>query len=86
MQFCIKDFFSKCDQIRRKLQVLVTFTEEILNAKLHFLCNDKLTGLQKLILKKQSNINPFVPSELLFTPCKLQKTVRFSDVFREQRK
>ena len=68
MKFCIKDFFSKCDQIHRKLQVLVTFTEEILNAKLHVLCNDKRTGLQKLILKKQSNINPFVPSELLFTP------------------
>ena len=28
MKFSIKDFFSKCD--------LVTFTEEILNEKLHF--------------------------------------------------
>ena len=37
MKFSIKDFFSKCDQIRRKL--LVTFTEEILNGKLHFLCS-----------------------------------------------
>ena len=34
MKFSIKDFFSKCDQIRR-----VTFTEEILNGKLHFLCS-----------------------------------------------
>ena len=33
MKFSIKDFFSKCDQIRMKL----TFTEEILNGKLHFL-------------------------------------------------
>ena len=33
MNLSIKDFFSKCDQIR-----LVTFTEEILNGKLHFLC------------------------------------------------
>ena len=33
MKFSIKDFFSKCDQIRRKL------TEEILNGKLHFLCS-----------------------------------------------
>ena len=32
MKFSIKDFFSKCDQIR-------TFTEEILNGKLHFLCS-----------------------------------------------
>ena len=34
MKFSIKDFFSKCDQIRR-----ITFTEEILNGKLHFLCS-----------------------------------------------
>ena len=39
MKFSINDFFSKCDQIRRKLQDLVTFTEEILNGKLHFLCS-----------------------------------------------
>ena len=38
IKFSSKDFFSKCDQIRRKLQeTLVTFTEEILNAKLRFL-------------------------------------------------
>ena len=30
MKFSINDFFSKCDQIRRKLN-LVTFTEEIIN-------------------------------------------------------
>ena len=33
MKFSIKDFFSKCDQIRRKL---VTFTEEILNGNFIF--------------------------------------------------
>ena len=38
MKFSIKDFFSKFDQIRRKLD-LVSFTQEILNGKLHFLCN-----------------------------------------------
>ena len=38
VKFAIKYFFSKCDQILRKLQkTLVTFTEEILNGKLHFL-------------------------------------------------
>ena len=37
MEFSIKDFFSKCDQI----QDLVTFTKEILNGKLHFLCSDR---------------------------------------------
>ena len=36
MKFSIKTFFSKCDQIRRKLD-LVTFTEDILNEKLQFL-------------------------------------------------
>ena len=34
MKFSIKDFFSKCDQTRRKLRI--TFTEEILNEKVHF--------------------------------------------------
>ena len=38
MKFRIKDFFSKCDQIRSAAD-LVTFTEEIFNAKLHFLCS-----------------------------------------------
>ena len=37
--FSIKDFFSKCDQIHRKTSDLVTFTAEILNEKLHFLCS-----------------------------------------------
>ena len=32
MKFSIKDFFKKCD--------LVTFTEEILKGKIHFLCSD----------------------------------------------
>ena len=40
MKFCIKDFFSKFNQIAvfwKNLQ----FTEEILNGKLHFLCSVK---------------------------------------------
>ena len=39
MKFSIKDFFSKCNQIRRFSADLVTFTEEILNGRLHFLCS-----------------------------------------------
>ena len=35
MKFSIKGFFHKCDQIRRKLRILDTFTEEI-RKKLHF--------------------------------------------------
>ena len=37
MKFSIKDIFSKCDQIRKKLRILVTFTVEILNRNFHFL-------------------------------------------------
>ena len=40
MKLSIKDFFSKCDQIRRKLWIWSHLTEEILNGKLHFLCCD----------------------------------------------
>ena len=48
MKFFIKDFFSKCDQIRSFLRTaLVTFTEEILNGKLHFLCSVKSTFQRK---------------------------------------
>ena len=38
MKFPIMDFFSKCDQIRRKLRIWSP--GEILNGKLHFLCSD----------------------------------------------
>ena len=40
MKFSIRDFFSKCDQICSFLRILVTFTEEILMGKLHFLCSE----------------------------------------------
>ena len=43
MKFSINDFFSKCDQIDRQFPAdLVTFTEEILNRKIHFLCSVKV--------------------------------------------
>ena len=37
-KFSIKDFFSKCIVPQFTVD-LVTFTEEILNGKLHFLCS-----------------------------------------------
>ena len=37
----IEDFCSKCERIRKNTADLVTFTEEILNEKLHFLCNTR---------------------------------------------
>ena len=43
MKFSIH-FFSKCDQIRSFFAELITFTEEILNGKLHFLCSGKTSG------------------------------------------
>ena len=36
MKFFVKDFFSKCEQIRRKL---VTLTKDLVNRKIHFLCS-----------------------------------------------
>ena len=42
MNFCIKDFCSKCDQIRGKMPHLVTFTKEMLNGKLRFLCSARI--------------------------------------------
>ena len=38
MKFSIKDFFSKCEQIRKKLWIF-TFTKEIFDGKLEFKCS-----------------------------------------------
>ena len=44
MKFSIKDFFSKCENVKSSGTAdLVTFTEKILNGKLHFLCNVALS-------------------------------------------
>ena len=63
MKLSIKDFFSKCDQIR------VTFTEEIFNGKLHYFlqCNGchKTNGSSRGSLKQK--LIPLM--ELLITPC-----------------
>ena len=40
MKFSIKDFFSKCDQMRSFLRIWAPFTEEILNGKLQSLCSE----------------------------------------------
>ena len=41
IKYFIKDFFGKCDQINRDQETadLVTYTEESLHEKLHFLCS-----------------------------------------------
>ena len=43
LKFSSEDFFSKCDQIHRKLRIWFTFTEEILNGKLYFLRSNLLS-------------------------------------------
>ena len=51
MNFSIKDLFSKCDQIRSFPPAdLVTFTEEILNGKLHFFCAVRIVMFKSLAL------------------------------------
>ena len=46
IKFFIKDFSSKCDQIRRKSADSVTFTEELLNEIFDFLCSVTLQNLK----------------------------------------
>ena len=43
----IKGIFSKCDQIRKFSVDLVTFAEETLNVKLHFLCSERYLDISK---------------------------------------
>ena len=56
-KFSIKDFFSKCDQIRRNAD-LVAFTKEILNGKLPFLCcvSSLIPPVWKLIQRSDKTI------------------------------
>ena len=51
MRFSIKDFFSKCDQIR------VTFYEEILNGKLNFLRVNFAFFIEKQSLRRSTKMN-----------------------------
>ena len=49
MKFSIKDFFSKCNQSRNLDADLVTFTGEILNGKLRFLCSEIINTQEKVL-------------------------------------
>ena len=70
MKFTIEDFFSKCDQMRRKLD-LVTFTEEIIDVKLHFFVQGKLKGPFKVSHDKiLSHFNSFLPNVPFLSPLK----------------
>ena len=80
MKFSIQAFFSKCEQIRRNL---VTFTEEFLYEKLHFLCSAGITLMENfiyyavLVSEAVSFLNHFRPMFLFYTPWKHQKTSDF---------
>ena len=66
MKFSMKDFFSKCDQIRWKLQIWFTFTEEILNGKLIFLCS---TNSDVYLVIQTNTQKPFIMINIVFTLC-----------------
>ena len=61
MKFSIMDFFSKCDKIRR-LADLVTFTEDILNGTLHFLCSESY--IYWLIWLAGAYLEPYQTSQM----------------------
>ena len=62
MKFSIKDFFSKYDQILSLPQV--TFTEEILNGKLHCLCSVILLWLSLVNIEFKEGPNTY-PLEII---------------------
>ena len=50
MNSSIKDFFSKCDQ--KETADFVTFTEEILNGRVHFMCSEFYSSKYNYVLKQ----------------------------------
>ena len=69
MIFSIKYFFGKCDQNPQFPADLVTFTEEILNGKLHFLCSGCSCGdiANLFVISIQIKIRIFFLSGFSFT-------------------
>ena len=63
MKFSINDFSCKCDQIRsfQKFPAdLVTFTREILNGELYFLCIDKYFATSWSFIYMVSELEKYV--------------------------
>ena len=48
MKFFIMDFFSKCKPNPQKTADILTFTKELLNGKLQFLCSDRSEKMKKI--------------------------------------
>ena len=53
MEFSIKDFFIKCDQIRRKLWIWSHLLKTSFNGKLYFLCSVSYEYIFRIFLTKQ---------------------------------
>ena len=80
MRFSIKDFSSKCDQIRSFQTDLLIFTEEILHEKLHFLCFSRifswlLQSKEETLTKSSQLCKSFNKSAPILTNWPLQNTV-----------
>ena len=81
-KFSIKDFFSKCYEIRSfRSADFLTFTEEILNGKLHFLCSVNVGHLgasfKNLSRKENLRVKNFTFVETFFIKVFVQ--VKFSN-------
>ena len=66
MKFSIKDFFTKCDQIRRKLRIWSYLLKKSLMENFIFLCNGKY--LFDVILFHSSIQNSIYLTYLSFSP------------------
>ena len=90
MKFSVKDFFSKFDQIRRKLRIWS-------HLLIHFVCRVSiikgefkfLSIINGAFLRKQKPLTIFAKKlhQPIYSQCTLslppEETLRFSDVFRE---
>ena len=56
MKFSIKDLFSNCDQIHRKLQIWSHLPKKILNLKRHILCSENVLCVM-LYLRLSGNVD-----------------------------
>ena len=77
-KFYIKDFHGKCDQIPSFLRIF-TFTGEIINGKLHFLCSDVLQ-------KKIPHYSQYMHSGKTCTSVNLMITIRMEEWRRKVQK
>ena len=78
MKFSVKDFFSKCDQIRRKLLIWSHLLKKSLMKILHFLCSvyNLVDRSRDLTLFREEGRS----EELYSQPCQTSKMERFGKI------